>query len=443
MLASTPKRPDCAGHSAAAVEPLSIVELQRVHTVILLRWVLIVATSYLVLFSRTLAELEPAAALFVAAYLASNVLFTEVVPWVETPTPLEWALIAVDTAALSLAVVLTGSATGDLFVLYFIVLFLSALSERIALVVGGALLVAVAHISTVSHFVGVEVLFLPGYLLRIPFLLVVALFFGHLVHHSRARERQVEERRTHEMRLGLLATVSHDLKNPLGVIEALADMLIDGYAGPLDANQADFARRIKASARQVIVLSENLIDAERIGSGHLVVQRRPTQLADVINRTLVVAGSASAIKGVALRASVEPGLPSIDIDPVQIERVVANLLDNAIKFTPSGGRVRLNAERRRDGLVVSVCDEGPGIPAEDYPRLAERHFRGARGGENTGTGLGLYIVRTVVEAHGGKLTVRTDRGGTTMSFSLPLPPGARREAEAVSGEAPAVVAGAA
>ncbi len=414
--------------------------LHQAHAIVLLRWVLIVATSYLVLFSRPLSEVTPAVALFVAGYLASNVVLTELLPRLRSPAVLDWVLIVVDTAALSVAVVLTDSSSSDLFVLYFAVLFLSALSERIGLVVGAALLVTVAHLYTVSHFVGLGVLLQQGYMLRIPFLFVVALFFGHLVHHARVRERSAEESRARELRLDLLSAVSHDLTNPLGVIDSLAELLLDGSAGPLNEQQADLARRIRASTRQVIVLSENLIDAERVEAGRLVLQRRSASVTKVIDDALVVAGSASEIKGVALQASVEPGLPTIAIDAVQMERVVANLLGNAIKFTPAGGRVRLTVRQQRNALVVSVADDGPGIPPDELPHLAERHFRGARSRGVEGSGLGLFIVRAVVEAHGGALRVASGAGrGTTVTVTLPFAAVDEAPADSVAMDAPAAV----
>jgi signal transduction histidine kinase len=387
----------------------------------LLRWVLIVATSYLVLFSHPLSELSPVAALFVAAYLASNVALTELLPRVRGLPAFDWVLMVIDIAALSLAVVLADEASSELFVLYFAVLFLSALSERIELVVGAAVLITVAHLYTVSQYVSFQTLLDQGYMLRIPFLFVVALFFGHLVHHARVRERSAEDDHSRELRLDLLSAVSHDLKNPLGVIESLADLLLDGSAGPLNAQQADLARRIRTSTRQVLTLSQNLLDAERADAGRLVLQRRLDSLDTVIASALAVARNASDIKGVALQAELEPGLPALPIDTVQIERVFANLLGNAIKFTPAGGSVQLIARRHGGDVVVAVTDDGPGIPPEELPRLAERHFRGARSRGVDGSGLGLFIVRAVVEAHGGsvRITSGLDRG-TTVTVTLPV-----------------------
>jgi signal transduction histidine kinase len=405
--------------SANAAHPIGA--LQHAHAVILLRWVLIVATSYLVLFSRPLSEVTPAVALFIAGYLASNVIVTEMLPRLQSPGILDWILIVVDTVALSVALILTNTTSNDLFILYFAVLFLSALSERIGLVVGAAFLVTVAHLYTLSHFVELAVLLQPAYMLRIPFLFVVALFFGHLVHHARVRERAFEDGRSRDLRLDLLSAVSHDLKNPLGVIESLSELMLDGSAGPLNEQQADLARRIQSSTRQVLVLSQNLIDAERVDAGRLVLQRRVASLATVVDDALVVAASASAIKGIALQVSIEPGMPAICIDTVQMERVVANLLSNAIKFTPAGGRVRLALRRQRDALIMTVSDDGPGILPEELPRLSERHFRGARSRGVEGSGLGLFIVRAVVEAHGGTLRIASGIGrGTVVTVILQL-----------------------
>jgi signal transduction histidine kinase len=205
------------------------------------------------------------------------------------------------------------------------------------------------------------------------------------------------------------------------VIESLAELLLDGSAGPLNAQQADLARRIRTSTRQVITLSQNLLDAERADAGRLVLQRRLDSIATVVGDALAVARNASDIKGVALHAELEPGLPPLSIDAVQIERVFANLLGNAIKFTPAGGSVRLIVRRHGGDVVVAVADDGPGIPPEELPRLAERHFRGARSRGVDGSGLGLFIVRAVIEAHGGSVRIASGLGrGTTVTVTLPM-----------------------
>ncbi|MGD9765544.1 MAG: sensor histidine kinase [Candidatus Binatia bacterium] len=395
--------------------------MHQAQALVLLRWVLIVATSYLVLFSRAESQVPVLAALFVAGYLGSNVVVSELLTRVRSAAVLEWCLMGFDISALTFALVLTGASSNDLFVLYFAVLFLSALSERIGLIIGAVLLIMVAHVYTVSRYVAVESLLTQEYMLRVPFLFVVALFFGQLVHHARTREREAESRRMRSLRLDLLAAVSHDLRNPLGVIESLADLLLDGSAGPLNENQADLTTRIRTSTRQVIALSQNLIDAERIEGGRLVVQPEWLDLSDVIDDALVIARSASALKGIALEASVPPGLPRLALDRVQVERLIANLLGNAIKFTPGGGRVCLKVRRLREAVAIDVIDDGPGIPPQELPHLGQPRFRGAQGRGIDGSGLGLFIVRAVAEAHGGTLQIANNAGpGTTATVTLPI-----------------------
>lgn len=398
--------------------------------IVLLRWVLIIATSYLVLFSRPLNEMPPSAALFVVLYLASNVLLTELLPRLSTISYLDWVIVVMDTVALSIAMILTNNASSEFFVLYFVVVFLSALTERIGLVAIATLLIATAYLYTVSQFVGVGLMIGQGYMLRVPFLFTVALFFGYLVQNARARERAGEEARARALRMELLSAVSHDLKNPLGVIESLASLMLEGDAGPLNEQQTDLTERIHASSRQVITLSLNLIDAERIEAGRLILNRRKADMAKVADNALVYARSASHLKGIALQCDVEPELPRPYVDVSQIERVIANLLGNAIKFTPAGGRVKLGIRARGDAVILAVADTGPGIDSGELPQLFDKYHREPQTNRIEGSGLGLFIVKAIVEAHGGKVDIASSLGkGTTVTVSLPV---AATEAEAAS-----------
>jgi signal transduction histidine kinase len=389
--------------------------------VVLLRWVLIIATSYLILFSRPLGEMPPSAALFVVLYLASNVLLTELLPRLMENSYLDWIIVGLDTVALSIAMILTNNASSEFFVLYFVVVFLSALTERIGLVAIATLLIATAYLYTVSQFVGVGLMIGQGYMLRVPFLFTVALFFGFLVQNARARERDNQEARARALRMELLSAVSHDLKNPLGVIESLASLMLEGDAGDLNEQQTDLTERIHASSRQVITLSLNLIDAERIEAGRLILNRQRADLAKVADNALVYARSASHLKGIALQCDVEPGLPQPQVDVSQIERVISNLLGNAIKFTSAGGRVRLSIRTRGDAVILAVSDSGPGIDASEFPLLFDKYHREPQSKRIEGSGLGLFIVKAVVEAHGGKVDISSSLGkGTTVTVYLPL-----------------------
>ncbi|HVN84583.1 MAG TPA: HAMP domain-containing sensor histidine kinase [Candidatus Binatia bacterium] len=407
---------------APTAEPTAAV--RRIDTLILLRWVLIIATSYLLLFSR----LEPAGAgvaLFVAGYFASNLVLAHLLPRVRSRHTLDVGVVLVDTGATSVALALTGNAGSEFFLFYFLILFIAALSDRLHLVVTAALLAGVVHVMTLARVVALNDLLQSGYLLRIPFFVVAALFFGHLVEdEAHARERT---------RLEFVSTVSHDLKNPLAVIQSIADLLLDGHAGALTPDQAQFVRRIHASAHHLITLSHNLLNVERIEAGHLRLRRAPENLARLVENAIDFARCGGDLKGITLELTAVPNPPPVNVDAVYMERVVANLLDNAIKFTPRGGRVRATVEREPEALVLRVADNGPGIAPADLPKLFEKYHLQARASRG-GAGFGLFIVRAIVEAHGGTVEIgsEVDRG-TTVTVRLPIasprepsrPPGTR------------------
>jgi len=387
--------------------------------VILLRWVLIIATSYLVIFTHSVERSPTAVGLFVAAFFASNILLREFAPYIRSPLALGAGLVLFDSAMVVTGFLLSGAPSSEFFVMYFLVLFLTALTERLGLVVGAALLVSVAHLYSESLLVGVRSVLQPEYLLRVPFLFVVAMFFGYLVQDARQRERRVRAARARERRMDVLSEISHDLKNPLGVIQSLASLLLDDEAGPLSPPQRDLVRRIHASTQHVITLSLNVIDAARIEAGRLVLHRAYVGIRDLVEDVLLLAGSAAELKGVALRCVIPDGLPLAEVDAVQLQRVVANVVGNAVKFTPPGGRVDLTVGRSGSDINLTVEDTGPGIPSEELPRLFERYR--SRAGRVEGFGLGLFIARAIVEAHGGTLRIDSTLGrGTTVRITLPV-----------------------
>jgi signal transduction histidine kinase len=405
-----------------AISAQQMASVQRGQVLLLLRWVLIISIAYLLLFSRPLAETPTAVAIFVALYLASNVVLSQVLGRIAYQTTLEWVVVVADTLAVTLALTLLDGASGELFVLYFVVLFLSALSDRIGLVAGAVLFISVAHLYTASRFLDGAELITQGYILRVPFLFAVGLFFGNLVHNARVQQRQTEAEQARAVRSEFLSTVSHDLRNPLGVIDSLAGLLTDGEAGPLNAGQANLIQRIQVSARQVLNLSGNLIDAERIEAGRLVMRTAPADLGRIVEDAVLMARSASDLKEVSLSTSISDDLPCAEVDVVQIERVLSNLLGNAIKFTTRGGHITVSLSASHSGFCLSVADNGIGIAPAVIPSLGTKHFSDPFSHRSDGSGLGLFIVNTVVKAHGGRFEITSrPRCGTTVTVFLPLP----------------------
>jgi signal transduction histidine kinase len=410
---------------------------ERLDTILVLRWLLVIATSYLLIFSRPLSEVSVAVASFVAGYLASGLVVPLLAKRFAAREIFYFAVVLFDGVAVTVGLTLGRDTSGDFFAVYFIVLFVAAVVGRLGILLVATLLAAGVHLASVGLILGPDRLLEEGYVLRLPFLFAVALFVGYLVQQIRAGERAMEEMREQErLKRELLSSVIHDLKNPLGVIQPLAEMLLAGECGPLTAQQADFIRRIHASVRRVITLSLNLIDGTRIESGRLMLQRSAARIVDVVDEAVALARSASDLKGIDLRVEAEPALPTLDVDVIQIERVIANLLDNAIKYTSPGGSVRVSIARIGRDVVLAVSDNGPGIPPEELPRLWDKYRRQAASGRVGGSGLGLFIVKAIVEAHGGTVAIESRVGeGTTLTVRLPLGVGAAAELSFAGGAA--------
>jgi len=392
---------------------------EAAQSLILLRWVLIIAIAYLVMFSRPLAQLPPSAALFIAFYLGSNLLLPHILRRVPASIRAEWWVVILDVTAVTLALYLANEGgNNDLFVLYFVVLFLSALSDGVGLAAGTAVFISIAHLLTAASFVDMGELIQRGYMVRIPFLFAVAIFFGNLAQGARVRERTRHRNVLRNRRMEFLSTISHDLRNPLGVIESLANLLLEADAGPLNRDQENLVQRIHASIRQVLNLSSNLIDAERIDVDNFPLRKRMSDVRRAVRESLVLARTAAEIKGVKLDAELPSAACNALVDTVQLERVLSNLLGNAIKFTPTGGEVRISLEERDHALRVRVADSGPGVPEQLLAQLGRRHLDDFLV-TGSGTGLGLYIASAITAAHGGRLSAESsDRGA---SFTLDLP----------------------
>jgi len=221
------------------------------------------------------------------------------------------------------------------------------------------------------------------------------------------------------MKSDFVATVSHDLRTPLSAVQGFAEML--EVAGPLNEDQRRFRQRILHSVDGMTALVGDLLDLAKIEAG-VEMAMAPCQLAAVIAEAVDQWSMAASAKPVGLRIEVSEDLPLVWGNGRRLGQVVGNLLDNAIKYAPRGGKVVLQSHVEGDSLQVDVADNGPGIPPADLRRVFEKFFRSRRvDHEVPGTGLGLSIARSIVQAHSGRIWAESTPGeGTTFSFSIPL-----------------------
>jgi two-component system phosphate regulon sensor histidine kinase PhoR len=187
-----------------------------------------------------------------------------------------------------------------------------------------------------------------------------------------------------------------------------------------------------AQTERLARLVEQLLELSRLESGEMPLLREAIPLGPLVTQVLSEIEVARSDRGVAVMNQMANDLPPVDADRERVHQVLFNLIDNAVRFTPSGGAVTVTAQRHNGSIEVRVADTGVGIPPEHLPRLFERFYRAdpARSREDGGTGIGLAIARSVVEAHGGHIQAQSEIGkGSVFTFDLPVAPAAKNRRE--------------
>ncbi len=235
-----------------------------------------------------------------------------------------------------------------------------------------------------------------------------------------------EEKRLETIKKDFVANVSHELRTPLAAIKGYSETLLDGGIDE-ERTHRDFLRVIDRHATRMSRIIDDLLILSRLESDQMAIVRTEVDLRELLCSTEKSFKKQAKDKGIGITAEIPEDLPKVRGDRDRLEQVVVNLLDNAIKYTPSGGSVRVRA-RSAPGkgggggsVSVDVEDTGIGIPEDDIPRIFERFYRvdKARSRELGGTGLGLAIVKHIVQGHNGRLHVKSTPGeGSTFSFSI-------------------------
>jgi PAS domain S-box-containing protein len=234
--------------------------------------------------------------------------------------------------------------------------------------------------------------------------------------------RDITDRRHLErLRADFLAMVTHDIKNPLNVILGFVELLQDNPT--LDVDARDLVAGLRGSAETILFLVKNYLDLSRIEEGHLGLTRQPVNLAGVLDGVTKSFDRTALSHNVRIEQRIDPAVAEVEGDPSALERVFANLIGNAIKFSPHGGTVTIVGERNGSGVVVKIADEGPGIPSDAIPLIFERYYQSETGRlKKDGTGMGLFIVKSLLEAQNGSVRVESDLGrGSCFEVTLPAP----------------------
>jgi two-component system, OmpR family, sensor histidine kinase KdpD len=236
--------------------------------------------------------------------------------------------------------------------------------------------------------------------------------------------------RTDALRAALLSSVSHDLRTPLTSIKAAASSLLQEDVHWDEATRRSFARSIEREADRLNHLVGNLLDMSRIEEGALKPEREEYSLVSLIHD--VLDRLAPLLEGREVRISLPDDLLLVDVDYLQIDQVLTNLIENAVRYTPAGSPIEVSAKIEGEHVVLRVADRGPGIPSADLERVFDKFYRVLHGQHPVdypmGSGLGLAVCKGLVEAHGGRIWAESrDGGGLVMSVALPRSEKAREE----------------
>jgi len=226
-------------------------------------------------------------------------------------------------------------------------------------------------------------------------------------------------RETERLQAALLNSISHDLRTPLASITGALTSLADDAAPRDEWMRHELIQNAKEEADRLNHLVGNLLDMNRLEAGALRLRLEPGDVEDLIGAALAQLGD--SVQHRAIRVRVEPNLPLVPIDFALVTQALVNVVDNAVKYSPTGAAIDISAARTGDEVQIRVEDRGPGIPPADLTRVFDKFYRTQHSGQDTGVGLGLAISHGIVQAHGGRIwAANRPEGGAMVAFALPL-----------------------
>ncbi|RME45768.1 MAG: sensor histidine kinase [Deltaproteobacteria bacterium] len=250
--------------------------------------------------------------------------------------------------------------------------------------------------------------------------------------NAELRAANEELQQLDRMKESFMATMSHELRTPLTAVIGYADLILSGVTGEISPQHAEFTEQIKEKAEHLLQIINSILELSKARLGKIELYREATDPAEIVERSIATFQIEARKKQITLEKALEEDLGQIVVDKGKIRQVLDNLVANAVKFTPEGGRIVISARRGLAGeeegfdfVEVSVQDTGIGIPQDQIERTFDRFFQvdGSSTREYGGAGLGLSIVKTFVELHGGRVFASSVEGeGSTFTFRLPVHP---------------------
>ena len=403
--------------------PSEVSFLSKKKAISILQWLVAIVTSYLLLFSKGDISEDPWVFGLIVIFLASPLVLQHLPEAAFEHRYFDIGLLVVDTVLISASIYMNREANWDLFLFYFFILFLAAIGENMIRIVLGSVLISLVYLGLLVQQ-GKDLMQIgPELFVRIPFLFGASVLYGYLSENAKKEKHRAESAEQKErLKMDLVSALAHDIKNPLGIIMGYAETLADQLTGRDRAKEhLEILDRIQESAQRIVNLVTGFLEASKAEAGKLSVEERPVELNTLIREVAQQQMGDLRKKNISLEVVLDEGVPTVLGDKAQLDRVLWNLVGNAIKFTPAGGKITVSSRRDDRHVCVAVKDTGIGIPKEELPLLFSQFRRLKGSGKVEGTGLGLFIVKTIIEAHKGSVQAESEDGkGSTFTVRVPI-----------------------
>jgi len=250
---------------------------------------------------------------------------------------------------------------------------------------------------------------------------VIAIENVRLFREIQDKSRQLETANQHKSEF--LANMSHELRTPLNAIIGFSEVLLERLFGEINEKQDDYLKDIHSSGKHLLSLINDILDLSKVEAGRMELDLATFDLPSAISNAMTLVRERAQRHGIKLGLDTDPELGETVADERKFKQILLNLLTNAVKFTPDGGRVEVRARRDEENVIVAVHDTGIGIATEDQGAVFEEFRQVGRHYTNKqeGTGLGLALTRKFVELHGGRIWLESEPGkGSTFTFTIPI-----------------------
>ena len=397
--------------------------LDKKRTIIILQWLIVIVSSFLLLFGQGEISKDPSTHGLVLILLISALALYRLPEGAFHHRLFDAALLVCDTLLISGAIYMNKDVPWDLFLFFFFIIFLAAIGESMLRIVLGSVLISLVYLGLLIQQgkdltqIGTDLF------IRIPFLFGASILYGYLSENAKKEKIRAESAEQKErLKMDLVSALAHDIKNPLGIMMGYAETMEEQFVGRSEGKtNLEILERIQHSGQRIVNLVTGFLDASKAEAGKLEIANRPVSLNSLLKEVAQQQESDLEKKRLTLELNLDEKLPDIYGDEAQLDRVFWNLIGNAVKFTSTGGKVTVSSRRDDKHVCVAIKDTGIGIPRDELPLLFSQ-FRRLKGSSKIeGTGLGLFIVKTIIEAHKGTVQAESvDGQGSTFTVRIPI-----------------------